>query len=79
MAKTRGELYLAFKKEKDPRIRNRMLAVRTARIRGLGIEETAENLMQCLNWVRMSVIPDVPDLTPNANRSMGVRPDDPHA
>ena len=32
-----------------------MLAVRTVRIRGLGVEETAENLMRCLNWVRMWV------------------------
>ena len=55
MAKTRGELYLAFKKEKDPKVRSRMLAVHIVRIRGFGIDETAENLMQCPNRVRMWV------------------------
>ena len=35
----------AFKKEKDPKVHSRMLAVHMVRIRGLGIDETAENLM----------------------------------
>ena len=55
MAKTRGELYLAFKKEKDPKVRSRMLVVHMVRIRCLGIDETAENLMQCPNGVCMWV------------------------
>ncbi len=45
----------AFKKEKDPKVRSRMLAVHMVRIRGLGIDETTENLMQCPNWIRMWV------------------------
>ena len=55
MAETKGKLYLAFKKEKDPKMRSRMLAVHMVRNRGLGVEETAENLMQSPNWVRMWV------------------------
>lgn len=55
MVETKKELYLAFKKEKNPKIRSRMLAVHMVRVRGLGVEEVAANLMQSANWVRMWV------------------------
>ena len=32
-----------------------------------------------LTFILTTVIPDVPDLAPDANRSMGALPDDPHA
>ena len=32
-----------------------------------------------LTFIITTVIPDVPDLAPDANRSMGALPDDPHA
>ena len=49
--KQKGKFYLAFKKEKNPKIRSQMLTVHMVRVRGLRIEETAANLMQSPNWV----------------------------
>ena len=53
MAETKMEICLASKKEKNPKIRSRMLAVRMARIRGIGVGEAAANLTQSANRVRM--------------------------
>ena len=60
MAETKGKLYLAFKKEKDPKMRSRMLAVHMVRNRGLGVEETAENRKR--PPLRSDSVPDLPRL-----------------
>ena len=46
------ELERACRGEKDRKVRNRMLAVRMVRVHSLSVEETADYLMQCPNWVR---------------------------
>ena len=45
------DLKKAYKKEKDPRVKIRMAAVNMVAIRGKSLQETADNLMQCPNWV----------------------------
>ena len=40
----------------------------------LSLDQMTSVLAECLP----TVIPDVPDLAPNANRSMRARPDDPY-
>ena len=47
----RDELKIAYKKEKEPRILQRMLAVNMVCVREKTIQDTAESLMQCPDWV----------------------------
>ena len=44
------DLKQAYKSEKDPRIKIRILAVRMVRVRKKGIDETAADLMQSERW-----------------------------
>ena len=48
----REELKEAYRKEKDPRVAARMLAVHTVYVRKAGIDETAAHLMRSARWVR---------------------------
>ena len=48
----REELEKACKKEKDYKIRIRMVAVRMVRVRNMPVEETASILVHCPTWVR---------------------------
>ena len=41
------ELKAAYRSEKDPRVRARILAVHMVRVRQKGIDETAVDLMVC--------------------------------
>ncbi len=41
----------AYKKEKDPKIRPRMLAVHMYYVRNKDVQEIAQDLLQCPNWV----------------------------
>ena len=45
------DLKQAYKSEKDPRIKIRILAVHMVRVRKKGIDETAADLMQSERWV----------------------------
>ena len=48
----REELEKACKKEKDHKVRTRMVAVRMVRVRNMTVEETAD-IQRCdPNWVR---------------------------
>ena len=47
----REELEKACKKEKDHRVRARMVAVRMVRVRNMPVEETADILVRCPTWV----------------------------
>ena len=47
----REELEKACKKEKDHKVRARMVAVRMVRVRNMSVEEAADNLVRCPNWV----------------------------
>ena len=49
------DLRRAYRKEKDPRVLKRMAAASMVCMRGDGIQETADRLMQCPNWVAMWV------------------------
>ena len=42
----------AYRKEKDPKVVARMLAVRMVYVRKAGIDETAAHLMRSARWVR---------------------------
>ena len=48
----REELKEAYRKEKDPRVVARMLAVHMVYVRKAGIDETAAHLMRSARWVR---------------------------
>ena len=48
----REELKEAYRKEKDPRVVTRMLAVRMVYVRKAGMDETATHLMRSTRWVR---------------------------
>ena len=48
----REELKEAYRKEKDPRVAARMLAVHTVYVRKTGIDDTAAHLMRSARWVR---------------------------
>ena len=48
----REELKEAYKKEKDPRVVARMLAVHMVYARKAGIDETAAHLMRSARWAR---------------------------
>ena len=46
------ELKKAYKKEKDYKIRIRMVTVRMVRVLNMSVEETASLQVRCLAWVR---------------------------
>ena len=46
------ELEKACKKEKDQKVRTRMVAVRMVRVRNMSVDETADILVQYPTWVR---------------------------
>ena len=48
----REELKEAYRKEKDPMVAARMLAVHMVYVRKAGIDETAAHLMRSARWVR---------------------------
>ena len=48
----REELEKACKKEKDHKIRTRMVAVRMVRVLNMSVEETANLQVHCPTWVR---------------------------
>ena len=48
----REELEKACKKEKNHKVRTRMVAVRMVRVRNMPVEETADILVRCPTWVR---------------------------
>ena len=48
----REELEKACKKEKNHKVRTRMIAVRMVRARNISVDETADILIRCPNWVR---------------------------
>ena len=48
----REELKKACRKEKDPMVAARMLAVHMVYVRKAGIDETAAHLMRSARWVR---------------------------
>ena len=48
----REELKEAYRKEKDPRVAARMLAVHTVYVRKAGIDDAAAHLMRSARWVR---------------------------
>ena len=48
---TAAEIKQAYKTEKDPRVTKRLLAVHMICFEGKSIEETANTLMHCQNWV----------------------------
>ena len=48
----REELKETYRKEKDPRVVARMLAVRMVYVRKAGIDETAAHFMRSARWVR---------------------------
>ena len=48
----REELEKACKKEKDHKVRTRMVAIRMVRVRNMSVEETAIILVHCPTWIR---------------------------
>ena len=73
------DLKQAYKSEKDPRIKIRILAVHMVRVRKKGIDETAADLMQSERWVHNWLrrydeggLVDLRDL-PRSSRSMQTR------
>ena len=48
----REELEKARKKEKDHKVRTRMVAVRMVRVLNMSVEETANLQVHCPTWVR---------------------------
>ena len=46
------ELEKAYKKEKNHKVRARMVAVRMVRVRNMSVSETADIQGRCPNWVR---------------------------
>ena len=48
----REELEKACKKEKDHKVRARMVAVRMVRVLNISVDETADNLVRCPSWIR---------------------------
>ena len=48
----REELEKACKKEKDHKVRTRMVAVRMVRVLNMAVDETASILVHCPTWVR---------------------------
>ena len=51
----RDDLKRAYKKEKDHRVRARILAVNMVYDEGLKINEAATYLMQCPDWIGMRI------------------------
>ena len=49
---TLEELEKAYKKEKNHKVRTRMVAVRMVHVRNMSVEETADILVRCSMWVR---------------------------
>jgi len=47
-----GDLKTAYRSEKDPRVRARILAVHMVRVRKKSVDETAADLLQSEKWVR---------------------------
>ena len=73
------DLKQAYKSEKDPRIKIRILAVHMVRVSKKSIDETAANLMQSERWVHNWLrrydeggLDDLRDL-PQSSRSMQTR------
>ena len=48
----REELEKACKKEKDQKVRTKMVAVRMVRVLDMSVDETADILVRCPMWVR---------------------------
>ena len=48
----REELEKACRKEKDHKVRARMVAIRMVRVRNMSVEETAGMLVRCPNRIR---------------------------
>ena len=48
----REELEKACKKEKDHKVRTRIVAVRMVRVLNMSVDETASILVHCPTWVR---------------------------
>ena len=48
----REELEKACKKEKNHKVRTRMVAIRMVRVRSMSVEETANILVRCPTWIR---------------------------
>ena len=48
----REELEKACKKEKDHKVRIRMVAVRMVRVHNMSVEEVADIRVRCPTWVR---------------------------
>ena len=48
----REELEKACKRERDQKVRTRMIAVRMVRVRNMSVDETADILVRCPTWVR---------------------------
>ena len=48
----REELKKVCKKEKNHKVRTRMVAVRMIRVRNMFVEETADIMVRCSTWVR---------------------------
>ena len=46
------ELEKACKKEKDQRVRTRIVAVRMVRVLNISVDETASILVHCPTWIR---------------------------
>ena len=75
----REELKEVYRKEKDPRVVARMLAVHMVYVRKAGIDETAAHLMRSARWVRNWLhrydeggLGDLRDL-PRSSKSMQTR------
>ena len=73
------DLKKAYKSEKDPRIKVRILAMHMVRVRKKGIDGTAADLMQSERWVHNWLrrydeggLDDIRDL-PRSSRSMQTR------
>lgn len=47
-----GDLKTAYRSEKDPRVRARILAVHMVRVRKKSVDETAADPLQSEKWVR---------------------------
>ena len=48
----REELEKACKREKNHKVRTRMVVVRMVRVRNMSVEETADIPVRCSTWVR---------------------------
>ncbi len=48
----RKELEKACKKEKNHKVRTRMVAIRMVRVRSMSVEETVDIRVWCPTWIR---------------------------